>query len=241
MTTQTLTTTLTPAAKTSGPETFTTSRLLDFCSEKELTTQIGHVRAEWPLVILKELVDNGLDACEDASIAPIISVKVDASGIEVTDNGPGIPAATVLGACDFSSRTSSRAAYVGLARGAQGNAMQTILAMPYVASGDAGRGRVIIEACGQRHTIDITIDRVQGRPIITALPTPAVRNGTFVRLEMPLSASSEAAAADRSVSHARDPWIFGRPSVQPVRRRGRACDGPRCFFPSIGPSRSVWS
>jgi DNA topoisomerase VI subunit B len=192
-------------------------------------------------VILKELVDNALDACEDASIAPIISVKVDASGIEVTDNGPGIPAATVLGACDFSSRTSSRAAYVGLARGAQGNALQTILAMPYVASGDAGRVRVITEACGQRHTIDISIDRVQGRPIITALPTPAVRNGTFVRLEMPLSASSEAAAADRSVSHARDPWIFGRPSVQPVRRRGRACDGPRCFFPSIGPSRSVWS
>ena len=43
-------------------------------------------------------------------------------------------------------------------RGAQGNALQTILAMPYVASGDAGRGRVIIEARGQRHTIEI-VDR----------------------------------------------------------------------------------
>ena len=44
--------------------TFTTSRLLDFFSEKELTAQTGHGPAQWPLVILKELADNALDACE---------------------------------------------------------------------------------------------------------------------------------------------------------------------------------
>jgi len=37
---------------------FTTSRLLDFFSEKELTAQIGHSRDHWPVVVLKELVDN---------------------------------------------------------------------------------------------------------------------------------------------------------------------------------------
>ncbi len=36
-------------------ETFSTSRLLDFFSEKELEAQCGHIRREWPLVILKEL------------------------------------------------------------------------------------------------------------------------------------------------------------------------------------------
>jgi hypothetical protein len=35
-------------------ETFKTSRLLDFCSERELTKQIGHGADQWPLVILKE-------------------------------------------------------------------------------------------------------------------------------------------------------------------------------------------
>jgi DNA topoisomerase VI subunit B len=70
-------------------ETFRTSRLLDFFSEKELVAQTGHQVADWPLVILKELIDNALDACEEVGIAPVISVTVDEHGIEVTDNGPG--------------------------------------------------------------------------------------------------------------------------------------------------------
>ena len=32
-------------------ETFRTSRLLDFCSERELVKQIGHGTDQWPLVI----------------------------------------------------------------------------------------------------------------------------------------------------------------------------------------------
>ncbi len=48
-------------------ESFRTSRLLDFFSEKELAAQIGHQVADWPLVIGKELIDNSLDACEEAS------------------------------------------------------------------------------------------------------------------------------------------------------------------------------
>ena len=46
--------------------TFVTSRLMDFCSVKELQAQTGHAVAEWPLVIVKELVDNALDAGEEA-------------------------------------------------------------------------------------------------------------------------------------------------------------------------------
>src|SRR5262245_24008166 len=45
--------------------TFATSRLLDFASEKELIAQTGHDVDDWPLVIVKELVDNALDACEE--------------------------------------------------------------------------------------------------------------------------------------------------------------------------------
>jgi len=47
-------------------ETFQTSRLMDFCSEKELTAQCGHEKADWPLVVGKELIDNALDTCEEA-------------------------------------------------------------------------------------------------------------------------------------------------------------------------------
>ncbi|MGH6864888.1 MAG: ATP-binding protein [Methyloceanibacter sp.] len=92
--------------------TFRTSRLLDFASEKELIAQTGHQPDVWPLVIAKELVDNGIDSCEEAGIAPIITVAADANGITVTDNGPGLPPETVEGILDFNVRVSSREAYV---------------------------------------------------------------------------------------------------------------------------------
>jgi hypothetical protein len=55
---------------------FRTSRLLDFIGRRELTAQIGHPPEHWPLVIVKELTDNALDACEEAEIAPEIEVRV---------------------------------------------------------------------------------------------------------------------------------------------------------------------
>ena len=121
--------------------TFRTSRLLDFASEKELIAQTGHRREAWPLVIFKELVDNGVDACEEAGIAPLITVTVDKSGVKIADNGPGIPAETIEHILDFSVRVSCREAYVSPTRGAQGNALKTIVAMPFVLDGQRGADR----------------------------------------------------------------------------------------------------
>jgi hypothetical protein len=36
---------------------FKVSRLMEFCNRRELTNQTGHDVWEWPLVVLKELVD----------------------------------------------------------------------------------------------------------------------------------------------------------------------------------------
>ena len=81
-------------------ETFRTSRLLDFCSERELVKQIGHSTDQWPLVVLKELTDNALDAAEEAGTAPLIRIEVKDDTIVITDNGPGMPAETVAGILD---------------------------------------------------------------------------------------------------------------------------------------------
>jgi hypothetical protein len=48
---------------------FRVSRLMEFCSLRELQNQTGHSVGEWPLVVLKELFDNALDAAEEAEIA----------------------------------------------------------------------------------------------------------------------------------------------------------------------------
>ena len=117
------------ARRVFAPETFTASRLLDFLGQRELTRQIGHAPEQWPLVTVKELVDNAIDNAEEQGEPPRIQVTVAERLIEVRDFGSGIPAETVAGVLEFSSRISSRAAYAGPTRGAQGNALKTIVAI----------------------------------------------------------------------------------------------------------------
>src|SRR5438874_13031639 len=145
--------------------TFRTSRLLEFCSKKELVAQTGHPPESWPLVILKELIDNSLDAAEEANTAPMISVSVSDGKVTVTDNGPGIPDETVAAMLDYSVRVSSREAYVSPTRGAQGNALKTILAMGFALN--RARGETIIETQGIRHRITFSVDQIRQEPVIT--------------------------------------------------------------------------
>ena len=168
--------------------TFRTSRLLDFCSEKELIAQTGHRPEAWPLVVLKELVDNALDACEEARIAPEITVKVDDTGITVSDNGPGIPAETVVDVLDFSIRVSSREAYVAPDRGAQGNALKTIVAMPFVLDGESGR--VEVATATGRHRITFGVNAIRQEPVIAHdhAPEEHLEIGTEITVVWPVSA-----------------------------------------------------
>jgi DNA topoisomerase VI subunit B len=150
-----------------GPQleraTFRTSREMDFFSEKELTAQTGHSRSQWPAVIVKELVDNSLDACEERGIAPEIMIAVDKSGITVSDNGPGIPESVIPSILDFGVRVSSREAYCSPTRGAQGNALKTLVGMPYVL--DPEGGRLVITTGGTSHAITCRIDRIAQKPV----------------------------------------------------------------------------
>jgi DNA topoisomerase VI subunit B len=181
------------AQKTRAPvlhrATLKTSRLLDFASEKELTAQIGHPPEDWPLVAVKELVDNALDACEEAGIAPVVSIRADRCGLTVEDNGPGIDDLTIEGVLDFSIRVSSREAYVSPTRGAQGNALKTLIAMPYVI--DPQLGSVSIETVGQVHTISFDVDRIHQKPVIDhEVNRTRRKKGTKVRLNWPDLSSS---------------------------------------------------
>lgn len=95
---------------------FKVSRLMEFCTERELVNQTGHKADEWPLVVLKELVDNALDECEEAGIAPAITVEVAGDDVTIADNGRGIPASTIKSVLDYNIRVSSREAYVSPTR-----------------------------------------------------------------------------------------------------------------------------
>ena len=169
--------------------TFKTSRLAEFCSEKELINQTGHDSDCWPLVALKELLDNGLDACEEGGVAPDIHIAVSDDGIAVTDNGPGIAPDTVADILDYTSRVSSREAYVSPTRGAQGNALKTILAMGFALDGE--RGETIIESGGGLHRITFSIDPIRQEPrIVRVRKDSLVKAGARIAVSWPVSASS---------------------------------------------------
>jgi DNA topoisomerase VI subunit B len=168
---------------------FTVSRLMEFCTRRELVNQTGHDVLEWPLVIVKELTDNAIDACEEAEIPPVISVAVKRGSIVIEDNGPGIPAKTIESVLDYSIRVSSREAYVSPTRGAQGNALKTILPMAYVLDerhGEEASGQTLIEAHGIAHHITFAVDHIQQEPKIvhTTKPSPVVC-GTRVTVKLP--------------------------------------------------------
>jgi DNA topoisomerase VI subunit B len=160
--------------------TFQTSRELDFFSEQELNKQTGHEREEWPLVIVKELLDNSLDACETANITPVIEVTVDESSIAVQDNGPGLPEETLKGALNFNVRASDKAAYVSPSRGQQGNALKCLIPMPWVI--DPDDGKLFVAAHGKCHAIRCGADPISQRAVIHDDVTDQKAKGTTIRL-----------------------------------------------------------
>ena len=138
------------------------------------------------------MVDNGLDATEEAKIAPEIGIVISTTKgtISVTDNGPGIAADTVARLLDYQRKTSSREAYAGPTRGQQGNALQALLAMPFALDGAVGKST--IEAHGVAHVITFGIDPIRRVPVIKhERKRSSVHSGTCVTLRWPVSASSQ--------------------------------------------------
>jgi DNA topoisomerase VI subunit B len=167
-----------------GPprQVFEVSRVSEFFSEKELTQQLGQPRRLWALALVKELIDNGLDACEKAGIPPEITIRVERDAVTVGDNGPGLPREVLERSLDYRYRVSDNVYYVSPTRGQLGQALKLVWAAPYV---DTGRGRVEVTANGQTHVVEVSFDRIGQEPRIGLTDSPApglVRNGTSVTM-----------------------------------------------------------
>ncbi|MBA3768306.1 MAG: hypothetical protein H0W99_15275, partial [Acidobacteria bacterium] len=83
----------------------------------------------------------------------------------------------------------SKDAYISPTRGAQGNALKTILAIPYVLN-DLKSGRLEVASGGERHIISVQIDRIAQVPAITkeTISDAVVKNGTQIKVFWPESA-----------------------------------------------------
>ena len=155
-------------------------------SKEQLELQTGHAATWWPELILRELVDNSLDECERAGVAPKIVITVAKDSIAVKDNGGGMTAKVVKQIMNYATKTSSNAAYVSPTRGQQGNALQTLLAMSHALTGEPGV--TVIESRGVRHRVTFAVDPISRVPRLDH-NTEAIDDagGTKVTVFLPVS------------------------------------------------------
>ena len=165
---------------------FETSRADEYFNARELQAQTGQPAERFGAVALKELIDNALNASETAGVAPALAVEVAERGdllhLTVADNGAGIAPETVARVLNFATRTSDKAVYRAPTRGAQGNALKTILGLPWALGLCAP---VVIESRGVRHTVLAWLDPAGALRVehgVVPTPTP---HGTRVRVALP--------------------------------------------------------
>jgi len=161
------------------------SRSSEFFSVSELEAQTGQPRANFAGVALKELMDNAIDASEAASTKPEVSLDlalVDDIRITVTDNGIGISPSTIDRIKNFDIRVTDKLNYRSPSRGQQGNALKTVLGLPYALGGTQP---VVISSRGIEHTIYASPDPLGQVKVMHAKKAVHEVTGTTVALTLP--------------------------------------------------------
>jgi len=169
---------------------FETGRAAEYFSLRDLTALTGQEERRFPAVVLKELMDNAIDAAEEYTETPRVRVDV-APGengiatITVEDNGPGIDPAVVQKILNFDTRTSTKQAYRSPTRGAQGNALKTIIGIPYALTG--ADTRLMVDSCGTLHEIRVGLNPAGFPQVKHVLSESDRAEGTAVSIDLPLN------------------------------------------------------
>lgn len=115
-------------------EAVNVSMITDYFTMDGLTKKTGISSSDWDLVILKEIVDNALDAIEPLPVKRIlIDYDSTTKTLSVYDNGNGIRGEDIEHSIyDFTVYHSSKRHYVTPSRGKQGNGLKTVICICYL-------------------------------------------------------------------------------------------------------------
>lgn len=104
---------------------------VDYFTEDGLIKQIGLTKDYWNKVIMKEIIDNALDAIEPLSYKQI-KIEQNEKSLGIYDNGNGISCDTVKSIYNFSYYVSQNRYFVTASRGKQGNGLKTIISICFL-------------------------------------------------------------------------------------------------------------
>ena len=160
------------------------SRTSENFTEQGLQTLTGQKPGKWVRYTVKELLDNALEAVEDALDAapdtvdgthPRLRVTAEHAGggvqaLTVRDNGPGMDAETVHSTFgDMDRFAGTKRHYALPTRGNQGNALMTILGIQHVADTDHD---LTVRTNGTRHVVRVAERTLDGSPQVTIYSEP---------------------------------------------------------------------
>lgn len=128
----------------------------------ELVKLCGVPAGRWPVYVLKELVDNAMAALEDHQIPnPRVHITLVDDYIEVLDNGPGLSDAILDQVLDFDKFGGSNRHHKLPTRGAQGNALMTIVGIATAWVGNRDVKMEFARAKSPRVGLKIELDTVR--------------------------------------------------------------------------------
>ncbi len=124
----------------------------------ELVKLCGVPMGRWPLYVMKELLDNATAALEEFGIDnPMVTITVKQNELVVSENGPGITDEALDHILDFTKFGGSNRHHKLPTRGAQGNALMTIVGIATTWGGQV----VVQRPCGPSIALEVTLDTVR--------------------------------------------------------------------------------
>lgn len=150
----------------------TDSRAGENFTKDGLETLTGQPYRQWGRYVVKELVDNALEAVEAADAEPKVSVSLATEqqapreyvqGVSVSDTGNGIPESQLRQIADVETFGGTKRHYTLPTRGTQGNALMTLLGIQHL----VGEGPLMIETRGQLYEFEIDDNTIDATPSVS--------------------------------------------------------------------------
>jgi DNA topoisomerase VI subunit B len=166
-------------------------RANDYVTLKGLTTLTGSEASRLDLFCMKELADNGLDACSE--VEPLLEIVYrtrEYLTLTVRDNGHGLSRLHVEKLTDFNKFYSTKYHFKIPARGALGHAFKALMGIPYALAHERNieylHPPIRIRTRGKEYDVSLEIDKLNGEVKRRISTGDTDVDGTEISLTLPI-------------------------------------------------------